>query len=155
MWSSIPVIGDGQLQKVVFVGGIFAWTKCYGKTTLVDMIRDGKRKRLAVMKPMANSGVILMDLPEKVVAGIRELAEAYDVQRVVLFGSRARGDNHPKSDVDLAVYGCADFTNFSLDVDEKVWTLLMFDILDMDSYDYSQELLQEIARDGVTIYEKV
>lgn len=41
--------------------------------------------------------------------------------------------------MDLAVYGCADFTNFSLDVDEKVWTLLMFDILNMDSYDYSQE----------------
>lgn len=41
--------------------------------------------------------------------------------------------------MDLAVYGCADFTNFSLDVDEKVRTLLMFDILDMDSYDYSQE----------------
>ena len=31
----------------------------------------------------------------------------------------------------------------------------MFDILDMDRYDYSRELLQEIARDGVTIYEKV
>ena len=41
--------------------------------------------------------------------------------------------------MDLAVYGCADFTNFSLDVDEKVRTLLMFDILDMDSYEYSQE----------------
>lgn len=103
----------------------------------------------------ADDGVIGMDLPEKVIAGIKELAEAYDVQRVVLFGSRARGDNHLKSDVDLAVYGCADFTNFSLDVDEKVWTLLMFDILDMDRYDYSQELLQEIVRDGVTIYEKV
>ena len=96
-----------------------------------------------------------MDLPEKVITGIKNLAEEYDVQKVVLFGSRARGDNDPKSDIDLAVYDCADFTNFSLDVDERVWTLLMFDILDMDRYDYSQELLQEIARDGVTIYEKV
>lgn len=96
-----------------------------------------------------------MDLPEKVITGIKNLAEEYDVQKVVLFGSRARGDNDPKSDIDLAVYGCADFTNFSLDVDERVWTLLMFDILDMDRYDYSQELLQEIVRDGVTIYEKV
>lgn len=96
-----------------------------------------------------------MDLPEKVITGIKNLAEEYDVQKVVLFGSRARGDNDPKSDIDLAVYGCADFTNFSLDVDERVWTLLMFDILDMDRYDYSQELLQEITRDGVTIYEKV
>jgi len=96
-----------------------------------------------------------MDLPEKVITGIKNLAEEYDVQKVILFGSRARGDNDPKSDIDLAVYGCADFTNFSLDVDERVWTLLMFDILDMDRYDYSQELLQEIARDGVTIYEKV
>lgn len=56
--------------------------------------------------------------------------------------------------MDIAVYGCRDFTNFAFDVDENVWTLLTFDIVDMDE-DISDELKSEIKRDGVIIYEKV
>lgn len=33
------------------------------------------------------------------------LARRYGAKRLVLFGSRARGDNRPNSDIDLAVYG--------------------------------------------------
>ncbi len=33
------------------------------------------------------------------------LACALRARRLVLFGSRARGDNRPRSDVDLAVFG--------------------------------------------------
>ena len=33
------------------------------------------------------------------------LARQYGARRLVLFGSRARGDNRPNSDIDLAVYG--------------------------------------------------
>lgn len=36
---------------------------------------------------------------------ISQLSELYDVSRVVVFGSRARGDFRPKSDIDLAVTG--------------------------------------------------
>ena len=71
-----------------------------------------------------------------------------------MFGSRARGDNSDKSDVDIAVYGCSDFVNFKLDVEEKVWTLLTFDIVNMDN-EISEELAGEIRRDGVVIYEKI
>jgi len=31
-----------------------------------------------------------MDFPEKIIAGIKELAKEYNVQKLVLFGSRAR-----------------------------------------------------------------
>ena len=95
-----------------------------------------------------------VDLPERVNVDLRKIASQYDVAKIVLFGSRARGDNQAKSDVDIAVYGCRDFTNFYFDVEEKVWTLLTFDIVNMDN-DVSEELKQEIKRDGVIIYEKI
>lgn len=38
---------------------------------------------------------------------IVEISKKYQVKKVVLFGSRARGTNMPKSDIDLAIYGCA------------------------------------------------
>ena len=95
-----------------------------------------------------------VDLPERVNVDLRKIASQYDVAKIVLFGSRARGDNQAKSDVDIAVYGCRDFTNFYFDVEEKVWTLLTFDIVNMDN-DVSEELKREIKRDGVIIYEKI
>ena len=43
-----------------------------------------------------------VDLDEAVLADIvRRLVEAVDPDRIILFGSRARGDNRPDSDVDL------------------------------------------------------
>ena len=45
-----------------------------------------------------------MSVPiEKVYKQIGQIAEKYDVKKIVLFGSRARGTNHAKSDIDLAV----------------------------------------------------
>lgn len=94
-----------------------------------------------------------MDLPQHVYDAIVDLAKKYGVKKVVLFGSRARGDNWERSDIDLAVSG-GDRTMFSLDVDdpEIVPTLLMFDVVDLDS-GCNEELLSEIRRDGVVLYE--
>ena len=91
---------------------------------------------------------------EKIFAQLEELARRYDADKLVLFGSRARRTHEERSDVDLAVYGCSDFLNFSFDVDEKVETLLSFDVVNMDEVP-SAELVAEIERDGVTLYEKV
>lgn len=38
-------------------------------------------------------------------AKIITLAKKYHVEKVILFGSRARGDNRPNSDIDLALSG--------------------------------------------------
>lgn len=86
---------------------------------------------------------------------IADFARSYDVDKIVLFGSRARGTNHPKSDIDIAVYGCKNFRDFYFEINEKVETLLTFDIVNMDEKNISDELLSEIERDGVVIYEKV
>ena len=92
------------------------------------------------------------DLPEKIKNEIAEYAEKYGVTKVILFGSRARGTNRERSDIDIAVSG-GDFIEFSYAMDEEVRTLLMFDVVNLDTC-RSEELLSEIKRDGVVIYEK-
>ena len=83
---------------------------------------------------------------------IIELAKRYNFKKVILFGSRARGDNNDRSDIDLAISG-GDFVNFSLDVEEKVFTLLKFDIVNLDK-ENKIDFLNEIERDGIVLYEK-
>ena len=94
-----------------------------------------------------------MDLAQPILEGIIVLAKQYDIQKVILFGSRARGDNWECSDIDLDVCG-GDVTRFSLDVDEVIPTLLMFDVVDLDE-PVQPELRAAIQREGVVIYEKV
>ncbi len=62
-------------------------------------------------------------IKQQVMREIQELAEKYEVKRVILFGSRARGDFRRTSDIDLAVEG-GNFERFSLDVNEDTSTLL-------------------------------
>lgn len=92
------------------------------------------------------------DLPQRVVRDILAYSEARGVEKVILFGSRARKDNGERSDIDIAVRG-GDFDGFYFDIKEKAYTLLMFDIVDLDS-GVSGELEKEISRDGIVIYEK-
>jgi predicted nucleotidyltransferase len=63
---------------------------------------------------------------------IVEISKKYQVKKVVLSGSRARGTNMPKSDIDLAIYGCADFGGLSDSLNEDLWSLLKLDIINMD-----------------------
>ena len=84
-----------------------------------------------------------------------KISKKYQVKKVVLFGSRARGTNMPKSDIDLAIYGCADFGGLSDSLNEDLWSLLKLDIINMDDKYVSSELVSEIEKDGVVLYEKV
>lgn len=99
------------------------------------------------------------DLAEKtgiraaVLEEIRALAERYGMKKVILFGSRARGDYRRTSDIDLAAEG-GDFTRFALDVDEETSTLLKYDIVDLRRK-VQPELLESIKREGIVIYEKI
>ena len=84
--------------------------------------------------------------------GIARLAEKNGIREVRLFGSRARGDHHSRSDIDLAVTG-GDVAKFAVAVDEEINTLLMFDVVDLDG-PVQPELLESIEKDGVVLYEK-
>lgn len=92
------------------------------------------------------------NVPERVMRDIIALSKECDIQKVILFGSRARGTHTGRSDIDIAVSG-GNTAGFSLDIDEKVHTLLMFDVVDLDGH-ISEELQKEIERDGIVIYEK-
>ena len=81
------------------------------------------------------------------------LAKKYGIKKMILFGSRARGDYKERSDIDLAVTG-GDITKFSCDVQEDTSTLLFFDVINLDS-SVQAELLESINREGIVIYEKV
>ena len=80
------------------------------------------------------------------------LAETCGLSRLILFGSRARGDNRERSDIDLAVSG-GDVVRFSLDV-EELPALLSFDVVNLDGA-VQPELLESIRREGITLYEKI
>ena len=95
----------------------------------------------------------MYDLSEKLKNEIIYFGKKNNIDKIVLFGSRARGDNSRTSDVDLAIWG-GDANNFFIDVDEKTQTLLQFDVVDMNS-NISDALKTEIERDGVILYEKI
>ena len=92
-------------------------------------------------------------LKAQVIEEIRELAKKYQLEKVILFGSRARGDFKERSDIDLAFCGGSS-SHFILDVDETTSTLLEFDIVDLDK-PVRKELLESIKREGVVLYEKI
>lgn len=93
------------------------------------------------------------NLEKRVEEDIIKIAKKNNIKKVILFGSRARGDNYEKSDIDLAVSG-GNVLDFYYDVEEEAWTLLMFDVVDLNER-ISDELKAEIERDGVVLYEEV
>ena len=71
-------------------------------------------------------------LPDRIVRELCSFAQKYAVAKIVLFGSRARGTNTERSDVDIAVYG-GDFDGFYWDIKENIHSLLMFDVVQADA----------------------
>lgn len=92
------------------------------------------------------------DLPDRVERKLAALAGRYGVKKLILFGSRARGENTKRSDVDPAVFG-GDFEGFYFGVRKNMPSLLTFDMVEADN-GISEELKKEIDRDGVVLYEK-
>ncbi len=92
-------------------------------------------------------------IKETVLNQIRDIGKRYNAEKIVLFGSRARGDYCEKSDIDLAVFG-GDFSRIAIDIDEDTDTLLMFDVVDMGKSS-SNELMDIVEKEGIVLYEEV
>ena len=93
------------------------------------------------------------DLGKQVEDGILATARKHDICKLILFGSRARGTSHERSDIDLAASG-GDVQGFGQAMEESLFTLLPFDVVDLDE-GISAELQREIDRDGVILYDRV
>ena len=93
---------------------------------------------------------------EKLFEQVKKCASNYpNIFKIVLFGSRARGDYRPNSDIDLAIFSrsisnleVANFTNEIEDLD----TLLKFDIVLMTP-DTDPRLLENVKQEGVILME--
>lgn len=99
-----------------------------------------------------------MNLDQQIVQDLCAIADKYHIKKIVLFGSRARKNNHAHSDIDLAVYGitsAAQYLDFQDAVEGQIHTLLQFDLVDMEAVSVSDALRDEIQKDGVVLYEKI
>jgi len=93
---------------------------------------------------------------EKLLAQIKKCADNYpNIYKIVLFGSRARGDYRVNSDIDLAIFSkgsnsleMAKFTNDIEDLD----TLFKFDIVFITPVT-DPRLLDNVKKEGVVIME--
>ena len=73
------------------------------------------------------------------------------VQRVVVFGSRARGDYKYNSDIDIAIFADEDLgASLYADIDEAVG-IYKVDIVDMAKVK-NDKLIKKISSEGVEIY---
>jgi len=97
---------------------------------------------------------------------VEKLRGLYDVSHVLMFGSRARGDNKPDSDLDLAVVlkgGRGDFLDTKLYMAGLAFDVLMEtgvlvqpfpmwgDDLAHPEQSPNPGLIQNIARDGIRL----
>lgn len=83
------------------------------------------------------------------------LAKRFGAKRLVLFGSRARGDHRPNSDIDLAVYGMPESSRAEFWMNcEELPTLLKFDIVHMQD-GMNPAFLANIEKDGVELMDKL
>jgi predicted nucleotidyltransferase len=95
-----------------------------------------------------------IDLSEKLILSIQKIGAKYPIQRIVLFGSRARGSSKRSSDIDLAIFTLPEFENqgsFSSDIDD-LETLLKIDLVFINERT-ELKLMENIKKDGVVVYE--
>jgi predicted nucleotidyltransferase len=106
---------------------------------------------------MLKGGCFPMMLSERIHNELTKIASAYlDIEKVYLFGSRARGDAEERSDIDLAFDAPSmkenDWTQLYFQIHEELDTLLMVDLVKLDKA--SKELIKNIKKEGCVIYDK-
>lgn len=95
-----------------------------------------------------------MNLEKRIVDEIIDISSRHKyINKVILFGSRARGDNSPKSDIDLAIYAEGSIVEFIEDIEMNTHTLLEFDFSDMNNVS-DEFFIEQIKKEGIIIYEK-
>ena len=95
-----------------------------------------------------------MNLDKVILNEIIEISKKHsEINKVILFGSRARGDNGDRSDIDLAIYCEKSISDFIEDIENNTTTLLEFDFSDMKSVN-DELFIEQVNKEGIIIYEK-
>lgn len=95
-----------------------------------------------------------MYLDAAVVNHIQDIASSFpDIEKILLFGSRIRGDHRQTSDIDLAVYTSSDLSEFIYALETKVPTLLKFDVTAMNQVE-DAFFKANAEKEGQIIYER-
>lgn len=92
---------------------------------------------------------------EKLKQQLEEIFNKYlEIDKVLLFGSRARGDNKYNSDIDLCIISESlshlTLAKIIMDISE-IDTHLSFDVLAFNELS-KEELIKNILREGLVIY---
>lgn len=98
--------------------------------------------------------MIFLNLKIEIINEIVEICKKYEyIDKVILFGSRARGENSLKSDIDLGVYSKKPIGEFIEDIEVNTKTLLEYDFAHMDIIK-DKFFIEQVDKDGIIIYEK-
>ncbi len=87
---------------------------------------------------------------------INHISRFPEIKKAVIFGSRAKGNHKPGSDIDIAIFG----ENITFDIVAKLHSVLedespmpyFFDIVDVTHLE-QKELKEHVERVGKIIYE--
>jgi predicted nucleotidyltransferase len=97
-------------------------------------------------------------LKEPVVQKIRAVLSHYpQVEKAILYGSRAKGNYKNGSDIDLTLYGSEDLTlNILYKILDDLDELLLPYTIDLSIFDHlsDPDVIEHIQRVGITFYDK-
>lgn len=85
----------------------------------------------------------------------KKLSSLPFVNKIYLYGSRARGDNKERSDIDLAFYFEKNYDWFKVeDILDKADTLLIIDYVNLNNLEDDNPLKVNIKKEGKLLFEQ-
>ena len=92
---------------------------------------------------------------DKTIEQVKQLAHRCRVPKLVLFGSRARGDHHARSEYDFAVWGCTpqQRAQFSDAVENDLDSLYSVDLVFVSEHT-DAALFQNIEKNGICLLDR-
>ncbi|ADD02941.1 DNA polymerase beta domain protein region [Thermoanaerobacter italicus Ab9] len=93
-------------------------------------------------------------LSDKLIDSLKDIFKKYpQIKRVIIYGSRARGDFKPASDIDIAIFSEEDLSpELYFEVDEAVG-IYKVDIVEVGRL-HNDKLLENILKEGIEIYKQ-
>lgn len=97
-------------------------------------------------------------LSDKIIEDIKSILKKYpEVEKAVIFGSRARGDYRKGSDIDITLFGDkltnSINTKIFYDIDD-LYLIYKIDLINFNTLSNEDKLRQNILNEGVEIYAK-